>query len=570
MQLLPECFDALKYGAFWKQTEKPSLETFLEFRLCEGDLGQEEVEHNRYVGELNTILKYHAKTSEIGKEVQQMLKNFQAKRQNILVEIEFIEKKRELLEKEQNELKDRICLEQTRHVLDASIETRDQCLAVQKSITRKRLLNESSERTYKESMTESATLYLTPPMTEIASPNSDLGSLDGSKATCNIESDEIKTRSYPEIIADIGNNPFLDDKATKTSTSMINISNILNNPESSEVGSHSTSTILTIPHNYNISNISYDTSNEIVDKPIIPTTPPPYCKQPRFITNNEYIDMVWSPWCFYKIIGGIDIEEKIIGLCEKEKKAKIKSSLSYGIIDLNDSRIMNVLGPSVKVYFEAEMKKYKPQRSVSKEALETLKYFNVTSLSELGKALSNITINYENPNRDIVYLRHLFEKFSELQEGWYNSNIVAPFFDDCLASLNDCILRRGEVESKAQKLFGIKSSKKPKYDGILSFNRKIEFIYVETATTSILSKKDKDLSKLHRAIAIMFKLIVSSLPEKIVYEISDLPILCIQFCGTTADVYLANWPINMRPVVFSIFEFDIPEQITSLPSLTNH
>ena len=31
---------------------------------------------------------------------------------------------------------------------------------------------------------------------------------------------------------------------------------------------------------------------------------------------------------------------------------------------------------------------------------------------------------------------------SELQEGWYNSNIVAPFFDDCLASLNDCILRR--------------------------------------------------------------------------------------------------------------------------------
>ncbi|CAG8631033.1 22396_t:CDS:10, partial [Racocetra persica] len=353
----------------------------------------------------------------------------------------------------------------------------------------------------------------------------------------------------------------LSQEATDAPANIMNVSNILNDPESSEIAS----TILTTPHSYNISNILNDSSNELVEKSITPTSPSPYYKQPRFITNNEYMDMVWSPWHFDKIIGEIDIEKKIIGLCEKEKKAKIKSSLNYGIIDLNDSRIMNVLGPSVKVYFEAEMKKYKPQRSVSKEALETLKYFNVTSLSELGKALSNITINYENPNRDTGVLNL---DSSELQEGWYNSNIVAPFFDDCLASLNDCILRRGEVESKAQKLLGIKSSKKPKYDGILSFNRKIEFIYVETVTTSILSKRDKDLSKLHEAIVIMFKLIVSSLPEKIVHEISDLPILCIQFCGTTADVYLANWPVNMRPVVFSIFEFDIPEQVTSLPSLT--
>ncbi|CAG8445528.1 9279_t:CDS:10, partial [Acaulospora morrowiae] len=288
----------------------------------------------------------------------------------------------------------------------------------------------------------------------------------------------------------------------------------------------------------------------------IPTTPPPSSsnyKQPRFITNNEYMDMDWSPWQFDEIICEIDIEEKLMGLFEKEKKARKKSSLSYGIIDLNDSRIMDVLGQSVKVYFEEKMNKYKPQIRVKRN------FGNFeTSLWELGKALSSITINYENPNRDtdkgILNLDS-----SELPEEWYNSNIVAPFFDDCLASLNDCILRRGEIASKAQKLLGNKSSKKPKYDGVLSFNRKIEFIYMETTTTSILSKRDKDLSKLHEAIAIMFKFIVSSLPEKIVYEISDLPILCIQFCGTTADVYLANWPVKMRPVVCSIMDFDIPE-----------
>ncbi|CAG8546896.1 4816_t:CDS:10 [Ambispora gerdemannii] len=369
----------------------------------------------------------------------------------------------------------------------------------------------------------------------------------------NIEGDESKTQTYQEII-DVGNNPFLVTEHIKEDE----LDLILHQ----HICKH-------------VEYLKYFERSRNGDSPTstIPTTPPPPSshnyKQPRFITNNEYMDIAWSPWQFDAIICEIDIEEKLIGLCEKEKKAKVKSSLSYGIVDLNDSRIMDVLGQPVKFYFEAEMKKYKPQRAVAEDALETLKCLNVTSLSELGKALSSITINYEiQIEIQYICVICLRNYSSELQEGWYNSNIVTPFFDDCLASLSNCILRRGEVASKAQKLLGIKSSKAPKYDGVLSFNRKIEFIYVETATTSILSKRYKDLSKLHEAIAIMFKLIVSSLPEKIVYEVSDLPILCIQFCGTTADVYLANWPVKMRPVVFSIMEFDIPEQVTSLPSLT--
>jgi hypothetical protein len=68
-----------------------------------------------------------------------------------------------------------------------------------------------------------------------------------------------------------------------------------------------------------------------------------------------------------------------------------------------------------------------------------------------------------------------------------------------------CLSSRGEVESLAQKLLDKKSWKRKKYDGILSFSRHFEFIYVETATKSILSKSDKDLSKLHNAIVLMFK-----------------------------------------------------------------
>ena len=90
---------------------------------------------------------------------------------------------------------------------------------------------------------------------------------------------------------------------------------------------------------------------------------------------------------------------------------------------------------------------------------------------------------------------------------------------------------RGEVESFVQKLLDKKSRKKKRYDGILSFSRQFEFIYVETATTSVLSKSEKDLLKLHNAIILMFKHMVSTLPEKLLHEISSMPILCVQFSG---------------------------------------
>ncbi|GES74901.1 hypothetical protein RCL_jg10454.t1 [Rhizophagus clarus] len=125
----------------------------------------------------------------------------------------------------------------------------------------------------------------------------------------------------------------------------------------------------------------------------------------------------------------------------------------------------------------------------------------------------------------------------------------------------------GEVESFVQKLLDKKSRKKKKYDGISSFSRQFEFIYVETATTSVHLKSDKDLSKLHNAIILMFKHMVSTLPEKLLHEISSMPILCVQFSGSSVEVYLAIWLANMRPVVFSIMDFEIAEEITTFPKM---
>ncbi|CAG8761106.1 21871_t:CDS:2, partial [Cetraspora pellucida] len=157
----------VKYIAFWEKSEKPSLKSFLDFRLQEGDLEREEMEYSQYRNELNTILNYHAEAPETREEMQQLLRNFQylyspttllvmcwqwkrlracwlvysvgglpcglrahrgkdkkkskevnsfwnlqAKQQNIHMNLKLVEKRRKLLEKEQDELKDQICLEQ--------------------------------------------------------------------------------------------------------------------------------------------------------------------------------------------------------------------------------------------------------------------------------------------------------------------------------------------------------------------------------------------------------------------------------------------------------------------------
>ncbi|CAG8627094.1 10078_t:CDS:10 [Funneliformis mosseae] len=206
------------------------------------------------------------------------------------------------------------------------------------------------------------------------------------------------------------------------------------------------------------------------------------------------------------------------------------------------------LGQSVISHFEAKMQEYKPKKALSTEVMRILKTFNVSSLEDLGKALDDVKIDYNNLDRDIIYLRCLFENYKstinfdnrDLPEGWYNSHIVAPIFDDCLESIDECILRC----------------------------RQFEFIYVETATTSVLSKSDKDLSKLHNAIILIFKHMVLTLLEKLLHEISSMPILCVQFSGVSVEVYLAIWLANMRPVVFSIIDFEIAEEITTFLKMT--
>ncbi|CAG8619334.1 9296_t:CDS:10 [Dentiscutata erythropus] len=194
MYLLPNCIDDLKYSDFWKNTEEPSLNKFLSFRLHQNNLEESEVEHRRYKDELKSISNYYDEESEIGKKVLIWKQKFKAsinlfvdltlchrqlpllvaywqgkgcllvvgkrdknsaevklfwelqvKKQDILKEIRLLEERCKLLEKEQTEMENKMCLEQTQHILHATRETVDQGLSLQRSIVeklKKRVLDE--------------------------------------------------------------------------------------------------------------------------------------------------------------------------------------------------------------------------------------------------------------------------------------------------------------------------------------------------------------------------------------------------------------------------------------------
>ncbi|CAG8661240.1 9180_t:CDS:2, partial [Paraglomus brasilianum] len=79
-----------KIKAFWKNAEIPSLKKFLDFRLCVGDLNDEQTEHRRYKAELNTISQYYDESSDIGQKLMKWKKSFKEKQRTTCSVINYL------------------------------------------------------------------------------------------------------------------------------------------------------------------------------------------------------------------------------------------------------------------------------------------------------------------------------------------------------------------------------------------------------------------------------------------------------------------------------------------------
>jgi len=120
-----------------------------------------------------------------------------------------------------------------------------------------------------------------------------------------------------------------------------------------------------------------------------PTTPPRNAPPPpsqnilkrSFDIYETSYEMDWAPWNFDITISNVNIECVLLSLHERcqKTKPKTKTSLEYGIIDLNDGIILGALGQSVISHFEAKMQEYKPKKALSVEVMRILKTFNVVS-----------------------------------------------------------------------------------------------------------------------------------------------------------------------------------------------
>ncbi|PKY49054.1 hypothetical protein RhiirA4_422649 [Rhizophagus irregularis] len=118
MYLIPKCADKLKYSVFWESMDELSLKKFLDFRLKANDLKDRDTEHRQYNWKSLKITM----NDKLSDQINHFWK-LQLKRQNILAEFKLHEDRCKLLEKEQNELENQMCLEQTKYILDATRET---------------------------------------------------------------------------------------------------------------------------------------------------------------------------------------------------------------------------------------------------------------------------------------------------------------------------------------------------------------------------------------------------------------------------------------------------------------
>ncbi|RIB00444.1 hypothetical protein C2G38_2234299 [Gigaspora rosea] len=361
MYLLPNCIDALKYSDFWKNTEEPSLNKFLSFRLRQNNLEESEVEHRRYKDELKSISNYYDEESEIGKKVLIWKQKFKAsinlfvdltlchrqlpcwlltgrgkvayllhdknsaevklfwelqvKKQDILKEIRLLEERCKLLEKEQTEMENKMCLEQTQHILNATRETVDQGLSLLRSIVEK----------FKKRVLDEPYASCEPPKRRSKVTNSDI--IAESYSESNAETDITKDS---DIIAE-------SHSESNAKTNITEDSNII-------AGSHSESNAKTnITEDSEIIAGSHSESNEETDTEVINIT-----------EDNAEIESLIQGYS-QKVLDTIQDKER------KSKEDHMSSVYLNNILDLSDletrRRVENSLNEDQHAWLNTIFKK---------------------------------------------------------------------------------------------------------------------------------------------------------------------------------------------------------------------
>ncbi|CAG8719895.1 2800_t:CDS:10, partial [Racocetra persica] len=129
MQLSSECFSALKAKDFWRRTDRPSLQKFIEFRFQEGGVEDKGTEYSQYKSDLYVIKNHYSETTEVGEQVDKKSR-FINVLWDLQMERQVIQDKTQL---QQNELNNQINLER---VSNAYLDIRNQDHLLRKITTK--------------------------------------------------------------------------------------------------------------------------------------------------------------------------------------------------------------------------------------------------------------------------------------------------------------------------------------------------------------------------------------------------------------------------------------------------
>ncbi|CAG8689651.1 7436_t:CDS:10, partial [Cetraspora pellucida] len=477
----------VKYVAFWESTDEPSLNEFLNFRSRAGDLEDEVTEHNRdlivssaslhrllfglrvrkgktaclsencvlisrctfwttlrtvclqgkdcvFVWEKTACLKERLRVCP-GKLCACNDKNskrvnyfweLQMKRQNIQMEIKLLEEKNELLEKE---LSHQIALEQTRHILDATRETRNQGALLQSEVTtkiKKRMLDKSDAPCEQPKRRVKATNRVN--RVESAEHYSKSYDPEECKEECiNVEQDE-------EIISDEQNVSNEIDEGDETEFESLNSSPPLSEGD----------------------NGSVYTPSDIEDQ----NPPPPLIPSQLKDFHKYFTDM--SKAHKWVLTSGKCIEDTLFEHC---KELPNESLLHSWIIDLDDREAEELFTIEEWKEIQRETRKFPEVDETFVESM--MRFADVETESELRKVLE--TTSFRNEDEPYVQEDHFDAEWAETVmrkflmyyenhneplkrshlESWYDINVWSHIVDHGLSDIFGIEVVRKESTSDA-------------------------------------------------------------------------------------------------------------------------
>ncbi|CAG8493259.1 8289_t:CDS:2 [Paraglomus occultum] len=473
--------------------------------------------------------------------------DLQTKREALHIEAKIFEEEAQLRRKE---LREKLRLEETRQILDATQDIRKQ------------------DRLLRERTTKIIEMH---PLGDLESEQPEIGQ----KRRYEEELPSTPTRQI--------NKTDVDRQKTPKSC------------DSSESDSEIVPTLLT--------NVFLATSNELeVDRNKtdesgkLPAPIKVKSRTPKYITR-DIADEVLKTYRM-SVLAGDKLIHNNVDILDLHTKAGVKKSpLSIGVINIHNPSCTKFLpkdfmshiagqieDPAIKsVDFAIGRSIQKFMVECSEDVLAFLdKFGDIRDLTSLGRCLDANPINMSEASNDLIYARTLFEHFyllykndillQPMSENEYNAYIWTPILRNAFLSKDDLKLSCGELASKSydklKDILDIASRSAPKLDG-KGFLKSLgtEVLAQEDGTLNTNAKRTGDLGKLEFCLKVILTTLYLALPSAVKNSITDIETYTLQSNGFRLKISASKYLFEDTIISMDLQHVEVPKTVEGFSKL---